>query len=402
LTRPIDKSLRPDSSGASRSTRSILRNGTLPAVFTVSLVCVSSATADWLVLRNGQRSEVRALQIRERSVDTVTLNNKTWSLALEFVDVGTTRALNGMSENERLSPGWPRPDAPADVVITARTPPETIVGRPDPPKSQTRTELRTPVAPPPPPPPTPPPPPNPPPPPLLEQTPFRSVEVGAGSRLALFLNGVTDSSDFGLTESRSFPIFRETATVDVNYRDSSRSGYELGALVHIFGPVGIVASAELFDRSPSATYRDRLPHPFFYDQLRELSGEQPHLSWSERAFHVDPVLSLDFGPRLSVDVFSGVSMFFTETELVDEILYEEVFPYDSVVSKGLTFRRMNARPLGYNVGVSTTLRLVGVLGMDFGLRYSRAGVHLDLAQGREIRFDTGGLRFGAGLRILIP
>jgi hypothetical protein len=172
--------------------------------------------------------------------------------------------------------------------------------------------------------------------------------------------------------------------------------------VRILGPVGIVASAELFDSAPSATYRNRLPHPFFYDRLRELSGEQPALSWSERALHVDPVLSLDFGPRLSVDAFSGVSIFFTETEVLDEILYEEVFPYDSLVSKGTTFRRMEARPLGYNLGVSTTLRLLGVLGMNFGLRYSRAEVRLDLAEGREIHFDAGGLRFGAGLRILIP
>jgi hypothetical protein len=328
------------------------------------------------VLRNGARSEVRAVQIHERFIVAVTLNNKNWSLALESVDVETTRALNGMSENERLSPGWPRPDAPADVVTTARTAPETVDRRPGPPGSQTGTEPRTSVVPPPP---TSPPATSPPP--RLEGKAVRSAEDGAETRLALFLNGVTESSDFGLTESRSFPIFRETATLDVNYRESSRSGYEFGALVRILGPVGIVASVELFDSAPSATYRNRLPHPFFYDRLRELSGEQPDLSWSERALHVDPVLSLDFGPRLSVDVFSGVSMFFTETELLDEILYEEVFPYDSLVSKGTTFRRMEARPLGYNLGVSTTLRLLGVLGMNFGLRYSRAGVRLDLAEG---------------------
>jgi hypothetical protein len=240
------------------------------------------------------------------------------------------------------------------------------------------------------------------PPPRPEGDIVRSGKDGAEARLALFLNGVTGASDFGLTESRSFSIFRETATLDVNYRESSqRSGYEFGARVRIRGPVGIVASAELSDSAPSATYRNRLPHPFFYDRLRELSGEQP-LSRSERALHLDPVLSLHFGPRLSVDAFSGVSLFFTETELLDEILYEEVFPYDSLVSKGTTLRRMVARPLGYNLGVSTTLRLLGVLGMNFGLRYSRAEVHLDLAEGRETHFDIGGLRFGAGLSILIP
>jgi len=335
---------------------------------------------------------VRAVQIRERSVVTVTLNDKTWSLALESVDVETTRALNGMSRNDQLSPGWPRPDAPAGVVTTARTAPETIDRRPNPPGSQTGNEARKPVAPPP----------HTNPPPRLEAKVVRSVEAGAETRLALFLNGVTESSDFGLTESRSFPIFRETASLDVNYRESSRSGYEFGALVRILGPVGIVASAELFDSAPSASYRNRLPHPFFYDRLRELSGEQADLSWSERALHVDPVVSFDFGPRLSVDAFSGVSMFFTETELLDEILYEEVFPYDSVVSKGTTFHRMEARPLGYNLGVSTTLRLLGVLGMNFGLRYSRAEVRLDLAEGRKVQFNAGGLRFGAGLSILIP
>jgi hypothetical protein len=385
----------------------MLRNGALPAVFAASLVCVSSATADWLVLRNGARIEVGAVQIRERSVVILTLNDKTWTLALESVDVQTTRALNGMAENERPSPGWPRPDAPADVVTTVRTAPETMTRRPNPPGSEIETEPRTSVATPPhtnPPHTTPPQasPPHTDPPPRPEGKAHRSIEDVAETRLALFLNGVAESSDFRVTESRSFPIFNETATLDVNYRGRRRSGYELGALVRVHGPVGIVASAELLDSAPSATYRDRLPHPFFYDQHRELSGERPDLSWSERAIHVDPVLSLDFGPRLSVDAFSGVSLFFTETEVLDEVLYEEVFPYDSLVSKGTRFRRMKARPLGYNVGVRATLRLLGVLGMNFGLRYSRAKVRLDLAEGRESHFDTGGLRFGAGLSILIP
>jgi len=372
-------------------TRPILGNGVLPAVLAASLVFASSAAADWLVLRNGARSEVRAVQIRERFIVAITLNDKTWSLALDSVDVETTRALNGMSETDELSPGWPRPDAPAVVVTTARTAPERVDRRPDLQGSQTPTEAKAPVAPPPPESP----------PPRLEAKAVRSVEDRAETRLALFLNGVAESSDFGLAESRSFSIFRETATIDVNYRESRRSGYELGALVRVLGPVGIAASTELFDGGPSANYRNRLPHPFFYDRLRELSGQQ-NLSWSERAVHVDPVLTFDLGPRLSVDAFSGVSMFFTETELLDEILYEEVFPYDSLVSKGTTLRRLEARPLGYNLGASMTLRLLGVLGMDFGLRYSRAEVRLDLAEGREIRFNAGGLRFGAGLRILIP
>lgn len=377
-----------------------MRHGVFAVVFAASVVWASPAAADWLVLRNGARSEVRAVQIREGFIVAVTLNGKTCSFALESVDVGTTRALNGMSESEGLSPGWPRPTAPADVGTAPRTAPETTERRPISPASPRETERKPPVAPPPPA--SPPPPPPPPSPPRLEAKAVRSVEGPVDTRLALFLNGVTESSDFALTESRSFPIFRETATADVNYRDSRRSGYEVGALVRIRGPVGVVASAELFDGAPSATYRNRLPHPFFFDQPRELSGQQPELSWSERALHVDPVLSLDFGSRLSVDAFSGVSLFFIETELVDEIHYQEVFPYDSLVSNGTTLRLMEARPLGYNFGVSTTLRLFGVLGMNFGLRYSRAQVRLDLAEGREIHFDAGGLRFGAGLSILIP
>ena len=57
---------------------------------------------------------------------------------------------------------------------------------------------------------------------------------------------------------------------------------------------------------------------------------------------------------------------------------------------------------GFNVGASTTFRVGGIFGIDFGVRYSRATVRVEPSEGRELEFDAGGLRIGAGLRLLIP
>ncbi len=134
---PLTRSFARAPNQVSHSPRSILRNRALPAVFAASLVCVSSATADWLVLKTARGANPCSSDSAERFIVVSNVNGKNWSLILEAVDVETTRALNGMSENERLSPGWPRPDVPADVVTTARTAPETVDRRPGPPGSQT-------------------------------------------------------------------------------------------------------------------------------------------------------------------------------------------------------------------------------------------------------------------------
>jgi hypothetical protein len=347
----------------------------------------SAASADWLVLAGGERSEVRSVEVGEKAVRAVTLNGKTWMLPIDAIDVAATIAAN------------PRTPAPEPVVEHPAPPPPP----PPPPEPEPEPEVL------PPPSRTPPPPARPrervepvivSAPPAAPPAPAPRVPDDPRHRVALFFNGAMGSSGLELGESRTFEIFRETASIDTAYEETPAPGVEIGALVRLKGPVGLMASAELFDLDWSARYSALVPHPFFYNRLREASGLRTDLSRRERALHFDPVASFALGSRVLVDVYSGVSLFSVETDVIEDVSYEEVFPFDELRASGATLRRIEQNPWGYNVGASATLRLVGVVGFDVGVRYSKATVRVVPSEGRELTFDAGGLRLGAGLRLL--
>ncbi len=357
-------------------------------LFTAILSYALSSRADWIVLTNGGRSEVQALEIEAGVVRVLTLTGKPWLVGIDSVDVSKTLAANGMEASESRSPGWPTP---------IPKPSQEGAVRPPPPRPHVEPVDVPAPAPPPPPAPKPPPPPRPPPPP-----PPPAEAEGARHRIALFFNGAVGASEVALSGSRSFALFSEEASLDTFYEEPPARGVEVGALVRLKGPLALGASAELLESDRSALYSNKLPHPFFYERHRELSGSRADLIHREQALHFGPVGTFDFGERVIVDVFGGGSLFLTEVDVIDEVLYDEVFPFDQVVPLGTTLRRLEENPWGYHLGTSATVRIAGILGLDFSLRYSRATVRFESADGEELSLDAGGLRLGAGLRLLIP
>jgi len=369
----------------------------------VLLVSAGSLRADWLIFKNGLASEVLAVELTDLAVNTVTLTGQRWSVLQDAVDIARTRRANRMSGDTRLSPGWsvivgvpgePAPSSPAKVSRQAA--PAT----PPPP---------SPVPAPPPEAPVPAPPPEapmlaPPPPRAPVPAPAATTSLPKPSRqqrFAVYVNGAIGTEQVRFEETHSFELFSEQASIDSVYRDPKQRGVELGGLFRVKGPFGVGASVELFQNDRDAVYSASIPHPFFFDRFRQFSGAESGLTSQETAVHLDAFVTKTWGP-ISIDVFGGPSWFFTKTELLVDVLYEEAFPFDTVEPRGTQLQVFENRPIGFNVGASATYRFGGIFGLDMGLRYSKAKTTLFINDGREIQLDAGGLRLGAGLRFLFP
>ena len=218
----------------------------------------------------------------------------------------------------------------------------------------------------------------------------------------MFVNGAVGTSPLEFGESRSYELFKEDALVDHRYQDPTGRGVEIGGLLRVKGPVGVSAAVELYKSDREAAYAAFLPHPFFYERPRELSGIRSDLTHEEQALHLGAVFSTNWGRRFSVDVFGGPSLFFTRTEVLGELLYSEVYPFDGVVPLGVESQVFEDHPWGYNVGASATVRVISRFGLDIGIRFSRARIQLFPTENRAVEFDAGGLRAGAGLRFIFP
>ena len=216
----------------------------------------------------------------------------------------------------------------------------------------------------------------------------------------MFLNGALGTSSLEYSETRIFELFVEDARVTSRYRDPGAPALEIGGQFLLKGSLGLRASVELTNSYRDAAYEASLPHPFYYEQFRELSGRLPGLIYRERAVHLDAVYSRGWGSRLFLEASAGPSLFLTRTEILTDVLYSEDYPYDVVVPLGTNAGLYKDTPLGFNVGANTYYHLTDRIAVGFGLRFSRARVRILPRKGSVIEFDAGGLRAGTGVRML--
>lgn len=358
--------------------------------FVGSILAAGHASADWVIFADGQRTEVLAIEIAERAVHITTKAGKRWSVLRDSVNVDATRAAN-------------EPPPTLEVVTVAEA--ETVAPIPAPPENPTPTPIETPA-----------PTTTPPPPPQIVERELTVIPPASASedilepprsssspahRFAITLNGVRGTDTLSFADTNQFELFKESAQIESVYRDPRAQGYELGAQFRFAGPFAIGATVQRFDNDREASYTASLPHPFFFDRFRELSGAASGLTHEELAVHLDVAITKTWGP-LTVDAFGGPSWFRTKTEVLVDVVYDEVFPYDEVFLRGVEGRVLASEPIGFNVGARATFRVASIFGVDFGVRYSEAHTKLFVEEGREIGLDAGGLSVGAGLRFLFP
>ena len=103
--------------------------------------------------------------------------------------------------------------------------------------------------------------------------------------------------------------------------------------VRLWGQLAAGSRTHSFSAIEVVTTVSRVPHPFFFETPREVTGdaERPE---SERAVHVQDDLPLERSGPVAMSLFGGPSFFDLEQDVVSEIQYDEAFPYDTA-----TFRR---------------------------------------------------------------
>ena len=347
------------------------------AFFVGGILAATPASADWVIFADGQRTEVQAVEIAESAVHITTQAGKRWSVLRDSVDVAATLAANEIQ-------------APLEVVTIpeappVKAPPETsppLPPAPPPPPQQSIVERELTA--------------------LPAKDILRPQEPSPRHyRLAITINGVQGKDTLSFADTNQFELFKEPAQIESVYSDPRSGGYELGAQFRIAGPLAVGATVQRFENDREAAYTASLPHPFFFDRFRELSGAASGLTHEETAVHLDAVFMRTWGP-LTLDAFGGPSWFQTKTEVLVDVLYEEVFPYDELLFQGVEARVLESRPIGFNVGASATFRIASIFGVEFGVRYSEARSKLFVQEGREIELDAGGLSVGAGLRFFFP
>lgn len=221
----------------------------------------------------------------------------------------------------------------------------------------------------------------------------------AQARGFVSVNGGYRATSTDFTHDVVFTQFVEQGSINSSYFVDKGPQLDIAGGARVWRSLGAGVAVTRFSKSGGASVVARIPHPFFFNQLRSVEGDAAGLKHEELAVHIQAMAILPVGERLSVAVFGGPSLFQVKRGLVDDVRYNDQYPYDSATFASAETSNASASKLGFNAGVDIGYffsRSVGVGGL---IRFSGATVDFDAPDGNTQPIDAGGLQAGAGLRL---
>jgi hypothetical protein len=220
-------------------------------------------------------------------------------------------------------------------------------------------------------------------------------------RVKLLLGGGYQLGTSSFSEAASFDLYQERATITTAYTADKAPGLDAGVQFNAFKHVGFSAAVTLYNRDLHGTYSASFPNPLYFPDsplgkprlaTGSVSGKQ-----KETAGHLDVVV---FGKSGKVDLsaWAGVSFFKVDADLLQNVLYSQTYPYDSVTVTSTPQATVSDSPIGFNIGGSADWRFAKNVGIGIQGRFARAKAKLAVPNATAVDVDAGGFQLGAGIR----
>jgi hypothetical protein len=213
------------------------------------------------------------------------------------------------------------------------------------------------------------------------------VTIGGGAQVG----GAT-------TDRIEWEEHRETATATVDYGVGASRLFGGGLGIRLWRQVGAGVAVSAASRTGTAAVDARIPHPFFFDQAREIGGDAPSLTRSETGVHVQVLYVVPSNGRRRIVLAAGPSRFRLEQDVVTTVRFTEQFPFDEAAFQRADTLARRASAVGFNVGADVAYMFTRTLGLAGTARFARATVALVRPGGGRTRVVAGGLQGGMGLR----
>jgi len=193
-------------------------------------------------------------------------------------------------------------------------------------------------------------------------------------------------------------VSAEAETVQTTYAVKRAREFDFGGGVHLTPTFALGAALSRFTKGDAGTVDAQVPHPFFFNRARSVSGTANDLTRTETAIHLKAVWMPAVGDGWSLSLSGGPSFFRVGQDLVDAIKISETYPYDTAAFAGVVATRHDVSGLGFNAGADITRLFTSHMGVGVDVAFSRATLHLVSASNTTIDIEAGGLRVGGGLR----
>jgi hypothetical protein len=203
----------------------------------------------------------------------------------------------------------------------------------------------------------------------------------------------------GYTSTSVFTVHAEDATLTADASIGVGPAFAVRAGMRVWKNMALGGGVSVVSASQSLNVTGRLPHPFQFNQPRDVEGTADGLERVETlaAFEVSWLVAVS--RRIDMLVFGGPAYLRVRQDMATRIQFTESYPYDTATYAGIETASMSGGGVGVTGGVDVAYLLSKHLGIGGELRYSYASTTLTPSKEPSI-VPLGGLQVAVGARIL--
>ena len=219
-------------------------------------------------------------------------------------------------------------------------------------------------------------------------------------RIYISINGAfqTGAEDFG--ETVSFLENAENGTFSTEYNVESGPALNISAGATIWRNIGVGVGVTRFSHSTPISLTASVPHPFFFNRARPISGDIGGLKREELAVHVQARANFTPSPKIQAVLFGGPSFFSVNQGIVNDFEISETYPYDTATFSGGVTTTVDESNVGFNVGADVGYFFTRQIGVGGSVQWSGTTIDMPASGGTgTFELKAGGLQAGGGLRL---
>lgn len=219
------------------------------------------------------------------------------------------------------------------------------------------------------------------------------------TRFTLSVNGGAQAAPNEVSDHLTMPKNVETETIDVKYPMKPQALLDVGAGVRVWKHLGLGVAVSRSTGKGTADVTASVPHPFFFNQPRTVTGTESGVVHAETGVHLQLQYLVPATGHLRFVLAAGPSWTTVEHEVVTNLTVVESYPYDTATFGGAVTKLSNASAIGFNAGLDVTWMFTHNAGIGGLIRYTRADIDVNAGDGRTLAMKAGGGQAGVGIRL---
>jgi len=224
----------------------------------------------------------------------------------------------------------------------------------------------------------------------------QTIQGNEKVRVSINVGGQLSSTTFTTTTTST--VYLEPSTISASYTVPKGKLFDGGVLYRLAGGFGVGVAISSFSERRDVSVTGSIPHPFFFNTPRPLSGTAANLQRSEFDTHIQAAYVIA-AKRYDVAIFGGPTVFRVSQDLVSNVVYTDTYPFDTVTFTSATTVKAQGTKTGFNVGVDVAYRIAPNLGVGGLVRFSRATLAFPLTgSAADVSVDAGGVQVAGGVR----